>query len=117
MTPRALDALRELDVLAGVTSASSRSTTARGRRFVNPPLSVVVQPTYEIGRRTAELLLRRMRFRPAPGRCINAQPTTLMLSTELIGRASSQRTPTLPVQLSGTRGASSPGPAACLAWP
>jgi LacI family transcriptional regulator len=59
--------------------------------FLNPPMSVVVQPIYEIGRRAAELLLQRMSFRPTAGRRINDHPTTVMLSTDLIVRASSRR--------------------------
>jgi DNA-binding LacI/PurR family transcriptional regulator len=48
---------------------------------MQPPLSVIAQPTYEIGRRAAELLLERMDNPGLPLRHI-------VLDTELILRAS-----------------------------
>ena len=66
MTLGALDALHERDLLAGRDVGIVAFDSGPWARFLNPPLSVVVQPTYEIGRRAAELLLQRMAFRPAP---------------------------------------------------
>ena len=54
-------------------------------QFVSPPLSVVVQPTYDIGVRAGELLLERVH------RITTAAPRTIVLSTELIVRGSSLR--------------------------
>jgi LacI family transcriptional regulator len=55
--------------------------------FVNPPMSVVAQPTYDIGARAGELLLQRI-----SGELGSTEPRTLVLSTELIVRSSSRRT-------------------------
>lgn len=52
--------------------------------FVNPPLSVVAQPAYEIGLRAGNLLLDRVDARHG-----DTEPRTLTLPTELIIRASS----------------------------
>jgi LacI family transcriptional regulator len=51
---------------------------------LNPPLTVVAQPTYEIGRQAAKLLLRRIDGEKFP-------PRHVVLRAELIERASSQR--------------------------
>ena len=51
-----------------------------------PSLTVVAQPTYEIGRMATELLLRRIAGQEFP-------PRRVVLQAELIERASSQRTP------------------------
>jgi LacI family transcriptional regulator len=51
---------------------------------LNPPLTVVAQPTYEIGRQAAKLLLRRIDGERFP-------PRHVVLRAELIERASSQR--------------------------
>jgi LacI family transcriptional regulator len=58
-------------------------------RFVNPPMSTVAQPAYEIGGRAGELLLNRIR-----GESESAAPTDILLPTELVVRASSRRTGT-----------------------
>jgi LacI family transcriptional regulator len=50
----------------------------------NPPLTVVAQPTYEIGCQAAKLLLRRIAGEQFP-------PRHVVLRAELIERASSQR--------------------------
>lgn len=55
-------------------------------RFVNPPMSTVQQPAYEIGRRAAEMLLDRIE-----GREDGAQPRKVLLPTELVVRESSRR--------------------------
>jgi LacI family transcriptional regulator len=52
---------------------------------VTPPLTVVAQPTYEIGQTAAQLLLRRIDGDKSP-------PRHVVLRSELIVRASSQRT-------------------------
>jgi LacI family transcriptional regulator len=54
--------------------------------FVNPPLSVIAQPAYDIGVRAGQLLLGRLR-----GDVAAASPSVVMLSTRLIIRASSRR--------------------------
>jgi LacI family transcriptional regulator len=51
---------------------------------LNPPLTVVAQPTYEIGQTAAKLLLRRIDGEKFP-------PRHVVLQAELIERASSQR--------------------------
>ena len=55
-------------------------------QFVNPPMSVVAQPTYEIGVRAGELLLERIK-NPTAGE----KARTIRLETQLIVRASSRR--------------------------
>lgn len=55
--------------------------------FVNPPMSVVTQPTYDIGARAAELLLQRIN-----GELGSAEPRRVVLPTKLIVRRSSRRT-------------------------
>jgi LacI family transcriptional regulator len=92
MTLGALEVLGERGMLPGRDVGIVAFHSGPWARFLNPPLSVVAQPTYEIGRRAAELLLQRMSFRPTPGRRVNDHPITVMLSTELTIRASSQRT-------------------------
>jgi LacI family transcriptional regulator len=54
--------------------------------FVNPPMSVVAQPAYEIGARAGELLLDRIR-----GTSTDSSPQTVTLSTTLVLRASSRK--------------------------
>jgi LacI family transcriptional regulator len=55
--------------------------------FVNPPMSVVAQPAYDIGARAGQLLLDRLR-----GTVTNPSPKVVTLSTNLVIRASSLRT-------------------------
>jgi len=55
-------------------------------QFVNPPMSVIAQPAYDIGVQAGELLLQRL-ARDLP----TTDARTLTLSTELIVRASSRR--------------------------
>jgi LacI family transcriptional regulator len=57
---------------------------------LRPPLTVVAQPTYEIGQTAAELLLRRVDGEKFP-------PRHVVLRAELIQRASSQRTSAPPM--------------------
>lgn len=54
--------------------------------FIDPPISVVAQPAYEIGTRAAELLLSRV------DGSRTGEAHDLVLSTELIVRESSRRT-------------------------
>jgi LacI family transcriptional regulator len=56
---------------------------------LNPPLTVVAQPTYEIGRQATMLLLRRIDGEKFP-------PRHVVLRAELIERASSRRVATRP---------------------
>jgi LacI family transcriptional regulator len=51
---------------------------------VEPPLSVIAQPAYEMGKAAARLLVKRIRDRAAA-------PETLIMSTTMIVRESSQR--------------------------
>lgn len=53
--------------------------------LVDPPISVVVQPAYQVGARAAELLVQRI------GGAAKGAPRTLVLPTELVVRASSLR--------------------------
>lgn len=55
--------------------------------FVNPPLSVVAQPAYDIGTQAAQVLARRIRDG------LTADPLHVTLSTTLLARGSSQRNP------------------------
>ena len=54
---------------------------------LRPPLTVVTQPTYDIGRIAAELLLRRINGETFP-------PKRVVLQAELVERGSSRRSPT-----------------------
>ncbi|MCU1549704.1 MAG: LacI family transcriptional regulator [Glaciihabitans sp.] len=55
--------------------------------FISPPMSVVAQPAYEVGRRAAELLMERV-ISGTP-----LEPREVTLSTTLILRESSKRLP------------------------
>jgi LacI family transcriptional regulator len=54
---------------------------------VEPPLSVIAQPAYEMGVAAAKLLIDRIRDGAA------AEPQTMIMSTTMIVRGSSRRTP------------------------
>jgi LacI family transcriptional regulator len=101
MTLGALEALSERGLLPGRDVGIVAFDSGPWARFLHPPMTVVVQPTYDIGRRAAELLLQRMGFHPTAGRHINDHPTTVMLSTELIVRASSRRAAARSLTLAG----------------
>jgi LacI family transcriptional regulator len=64
---------------------------------VRPPLTVVAQPTYEIGQTAAKLLLRRVNGENFP-------PRRVVLEAELIVRASSQREPASVRETAGEKG-------------
>lgn len=88
-SPMALGALqefRERGLRPGHDVGLVAFDDAPWAQFVNPPLSVVTQPTYEIGVRAGELLLQRIGKPPA-----GKDAETVMLSTELIIRGSSKR--------------------------
>jgi LacI family transcriptional regulator len=55
--------------------------------LLDPPLTVVAQPAYDIGARAAELLLGRITDTAGTGR----EPTATTLEARLIPRASSHR--------------------------
>lgn len=54
-------------------------------RFMAPPMSVVTQPAYQIGKEAAELVLQRMAGQ------LDRSPREIALDTELVVRASSLR--------------------------
>ena len=60
-------------------------------RFVNPPMSTVRQPAYEIGALAGQLLLERIQG--ASGE-LEPEPKSKLLATELVVRASSRRAST-----------------------
>ncbi len=60
-------------------------------RYSVPPLTTVSQPRYDLGRRAAELLLRRLAER---SKQIIEEPTSTLLPAELIVRASTARVST-----------------------
>ena len=73
--------------------------------FLDPPLTVIAQPTYQIGARAAELLIRRIQDPEAPIR-------EVLLNGTLVVRGSTAPVPT-PVreEPSASRGSgSSPSP-------
>jgi LacI family transcriptional regulator len=84
----ALGALEELahrGLRAGVDIGLIAFDDAPWAPFVNPPMSVVAQPAYELGVRAGELLLDRIAKKAPP------EPRTELLSTSLIVRDSSRR--------------------------
>ena len=85
------DALAERGLVPGRDVGLVAFDSGPWARFINPPLSVVVQPTYEIGRQAGALLLKRLQPDAVPGGNLSDGLTTVMLSTELIVRASSRR--------------------------
>jgi LacI family transcriptional regulator len=85
----ALGALEEFaarDVLPGRDLGLIAFDDAPWAPFVNPPMSVVAQPAYEIGARAGALLLDRIKYAST-----SAGPMSIRLDTSLIVRASSQR--------------------------
>jgi LacI family transcriptional regulator len=89
-----IDSMLALEVLAGLRNRGLRTGRDVGMisfddsawaKIVDPPLSVVAQPAYEIGAEAARLLARRIRQPSAGG------PETMVLSTTLIIRGSSRR--------------------------
>lgn len=57
---------------------------------LRPPLTVITQPTYEIGRRSAELLLRRIRGEQLPPQRV-VLPATLVVRESSVRRAATAR--------------------------
>lgn len=82
MTVGALEALRDRGVRVGQDVGIVSFDDSPWARLMQPTLSAVAQPTYDIGRRAAELLL------PAAAA---APPVTLTLPTSLLERDSSRR--------------------------
>ncbi|NUO92352.1 MAG: LacI family DNA-binding transcriptional regulator [Dermatophilaceae bacterium] len=82
----ALEEFRERGVVPGRDVGLIAFDDAPWARFVDPPLSVVAQPAYDMGCRAGELLLERVRARGA------VRPAeTIVLETSLVPRASSRR--------------------------
>lgn len=77
-----LEALRELGLRAGSDVGLVAFDDAPWARLLDPPLSVVAQPAYDIGTVGAQLLLSRIGNE-------RGEPTTTTLSAHLIPRASS----------------------------
>jgi LacI family transcriptional regulator len=79
-----LDALSKLDLRLGADVGVVAFDDAPWAPLVNPPLSVVSQPAYEIGKVAAQLLMARIADS-------TRTPTTTTLSATLITRGSSKR--------------------------
>lgn len=84
MTVGAMTALRELGVAVPDDVLVVGFDDAPWTELTDPPLTVVAQPTYEIGTTAAELLLARRTSRSAP-------PHDVVLEPRLIVRGSSRR--------------------------
>lgn len=84
MTIGALEALGSTELRIPADLAVVGFDDIRWATALRPPLTAVTQPTYEIGRRAAELLLRRIRGEQLP-------PQRLVLAATLVVRESSQR--------------------------
>jgi LacI family transcriptional regulator len=83
----ALGALKELPrvgLTVGVDLGVVSFDDAPWASVVTPPLSVIAQPAYEIGKQSAELLISRI------GHDVS-EPRQIVLGTELIARSSSLR--------------------------
>ncbi|OLT45915.1 LacI family transcriptional regulator [Saccharomonospora sp. CUA-673] len=80
----ALEALRELGVRPGTDVGVVTFDEAPWTALIDPPLTVVAQPAYDIGRHAAQMLLERI---ADPVR----QVRTVTLQTSLVERASSLR--------------------------
>ncbi len=84
MTAGVLQVLQDLKLRPGSDMGLVGFDDAPWMRLVEPPLSTVEQPTYEIGRAAAELLIERLEHK-------ERWPRTVMLETQLVVRGSSQR--------------------------
>ncbi|MEV5965376.1 LacI family DNA-binding transcriptional regulator [Kribbella sp. NPDC051952] len=82
MTVGVLRALQELTIRPGTDVGLVSFDDAPWAELVDPPLTVVAQPAYEIGAAAARLLLARIADNSRP-------PTTTTLGARLIERASS----------------------------
>ncbi|SDT05882.1 LacI family DNA-binding transcriptional regulator [Microlunatus soli] len=89
-----IDSMLALDVLGGLQRAGLHSgrdvgvisfDDASWAPVVDPPLSVIAQPAYEMGAEAARLLARRVRSEGP------AEPQTMIMSTTLIVRGSCRR--------------------------
>jgi len=79
-----LQALRELDLRPGRDVGVVAFDDAPWAELLDPPLTVVAQPAYELGTEAARLLLARIADNTRP-------PTVTTLGARLIERASSRR--------------------------
>jgi LacI family transcriptional regulator len=79
----ALEAAKGLKLRVGQELGIITFDDADWTRVVDPPLSVVAQPAYDIGTAAVQLLIRRIR------RDGNEEPQRVMMNTELIIRGSS----------------------------
>lgn len=84
----AMQCLADLRIRIGPELGLVAFDEAPWARLVNPPLTTVAQPTYQIGQRAVELLTQRAAH---PG----ARPASVVLRAELKVRASSLRQPGL----------------------
>jgi LacI family transcriptional regulator len=85
-----LDELKRRGLQAGRDLGLAAFDDAPWAAFVNPPMTVVAQPAYDIGHRAGEILLDRIAGgTPRPGSAVR-----IVLPTKLIIRASSQATST-----------------------
>jgi LacI family transcriptional regulator len=84
MTVGAMQAIAEAGLRVPEDIAVVGFDDANWATALRPPLTVVQQPTYDIGRIAAELLLRRIDGESFP-------PKRVVLRTELIERGSSRR--------------------------
>ena len=80
-----LEELSHRQLLAGRDVGLIAFDDAPWAPFVNPPMSVVAQPTYQIGVRAGELLLNRI-----SNTVDGIEAVTLEMATELVVRASSR---------------------------
>lgn len=86
MTVGALQAITEADLAIPDDIAVVGFDDASWTTALRPPLTVVAQPTYEIGRQATELLFRRIARQSFP-------PRHIVLKATLVERGSSQRVP------------------------
>jgi LacI family transcriptional regulator len=84
MTVGGMQAIAELGLQVPEDIAVVGFDDANWATALRPPLTVVTQPTYEIGRTAAELLLRRIDGESFP-------PRRVVLHAELVERGSSRR--------------------------
>lgn len=82
----ALEEFRERGIVPGRDVGLIAFDDAPWARFVDPPMSVVAQPAYDIGSRAGQLLLERVGARGG-----RRPAQTVVLETSLVIRASSKR--------------------------
>jgi LacI family transcriptional regulator len=82
-----LEALQQRKIKLGRDIGLITFDDAPWTPLIDPPISVVTQPAYEIGAEAARLLVGRIRGEISP------EPTSVVLNTELIIRESCHRRP------------------------